>query len=110
MSDNQRIRYDVFSIREYIQDRQIRYKWIKMGYAFQNTDGSHNINLWALPLPDPKTGMVKLHMRLPLPQEVQAQAPFSSQQQEALPSDDIVDTSNIEIPIDPIHGAKLEDL
>jgi hypothetical protein len=60
-------RFDVLTTAEYVQDKQIKTYWTKVGSAFENADGSFNLSLRALPLTDPKTGTAKLHMRLPLP-------------------------------------------
>lgn len=57
--------YDVFTISEFVQDRQVKTAWTKVGIAFVNQDGSFNIRLRALPITDLKTGTANLHMRLP---------------------------------------------
>ena len=62
-------RFDVFTIREYEYQKQIKSQWSKLGVAFENSDGSWNLRLHALPLPDPKTGLAHLHMRPPRPKE-----------------------------------------
>lgn len=61
-------RFEVFSIREYTQERQIKTHWTKVGAAFENADGSWNLRLHVLPLTNPKTGLAELHMREPRPQ------------------------------------------
>lgn len=60
-------RFEVFTIRDYMQDRQQKSQWTKVGVAFENNDGSWNLRLHALPLTDPKTGLAHLHMRPPQP-------------------------------------------
>lgn len=67
-------RFEVFTIREYTQERQIKTHWTKIGAAFENSDGSWNLRLHALPLANPKTGLADLHMREPRPQPVQGHA------------------------------------
>ena len=62
-------RFDVFTIREYEYQKKIKSQWSKLGVAFENSDGSWNLRLHALPLPDPKTGLAHLHMRPPRPKE-----------------------------------------
>ena len=64
-------RFDVFTIREYTQDKQIKTQWTRVGVAFENSDGSWNLRLHALPLANPKTGLAELHMREPRPKEEQ---------------------------------------
>lgn len=64
MSEGQAMYYDVFSIHEYVQDKQVKTAWTRLGAAFTNRDGSFNLRLRALPLTDPKTGTANLHMRL----------------------------------------------
>ena len=66
-------RFDVFTIREYEYQKQIKSQWSKLGVAFENSDGSWNLRLHALPLPDPKTGLAHLHMRPPRPREQDSQ-------------------------------------
>lgn len=63
--------YEVFTIREYIQDRQQKSQWTRVGVAFENKDGSYNIRLHALPVTNPKSGFAELHMRLPRTKEEQ---------------------------------------
>lgn len=62
-------RFEVFSIREYVHDKQLKTQWARVGVAFENQDGSWNLRLHALPLTNPKTGLADLHMRLPRPKE-----------------------------------------
>lgn len=61
--------FEVFTINEFVQDRQVKNAWMKIGVAFPNQDGSFNIKLRALPITDLKTGTANLHMRLPRPKE-----------------------------------------
>lgn len=72
--------YEVFTIREYIADRQQRSQWTKVGVAFENKDGSFNIRLHALPVTNLKSGLAELHMRLPRPREEQADGETASGQ------------------------------
>lgn len=70
MSTNENTRrFEVFTIREYMQDKQQKSQWTKIGVAFENQDGSWNLRLHALPLANPKTGLAELHMRAPRPKE-----------------------------------------
>lgn len=62
-------RFEVFFIHEYVQGNQIKKNWLKTGMGFENSDGSFNIRLNALPLTNPKSGVAELHMRLPKPVE-----------------------------------------
>ena len=87
--------YEVFSITEYSKDGEIRAAWLRVGAAFKNRDDSFNLLLRALPLPDPKTGMARLHMRLPQPKPGAA-------------TEDDGDSFYLEI--DPLMGAPLEKL
>ena len=84
--------YEVFSITEYSKDGETRAAWLRMGAAFQNKDGSFNLLLRAFPLPDPKTGMARLHMRLPKT------------------SAETEDDDSFYLEIDPLMGAPLEAL
>jgi len=87
--------YAVFSITEYTRAGETRCAWLRVGAAFRNRDGSFNLLLRALPLPDPKTGVVRLHMRLPQPKTgVAAQD----------------DDDSFYLEIDPMMGAPLEAL
>lgn len=85
--------YGVFIINEYIRDGEPRTQWLRIGAAFKNRDDSFNLILRALPLPDPKTGVARLHMRLPLPKP------------ETQDDDD-----SFYLEIDPLMGAPLEKL
>ena len=87
--------YEVFSITEYSKDGETRSAWLRVGAAFKNKDDSFNLLLRALPLPDPKTGMARLHMRLPLPKN-------------GAEADD--DSAGFYLEIDPMMGAPLEKL
>ena len=86
--------YNVFTVRKYSKDGQTRSHWLRIGSGFQNRDGSFNLSLRALPLPDPKSGMVNLHMRLPKPKDI------PEQDEEA----------GFYTEIDPLMGIPLEDL
>lgn len=67
MSDQeQKNRMDVFSIREYRIGNEMKKRWLKVGMAFENRDGSGNLLLEASPLPSRESGLVELHMRPPL--------------------------------------------
>ncbi|WP_300802444.1 hypothetical protein [uncultured Desulfovibrio sp.] len=65
----QRERFDVFQIRDYRVGREIRTQWTRLGAGWVNRDGSYNIQLHALPLPDPESGLAKLHMRKYVPRD-----------------------------------------
>ncbi len=56
----------VYSIREYKKNDETKTKWLRVGAGFVNSDGSYNIRLNALPLMNPATGTVDLHMRYPI--------------------------------------------
>lgn len=58
---------EVYSIREYTQDKQLKNHWTRLGVAFENKDGSWNLRLHALPVTNPKSGLAELHMREPRP-------------------------------------------
>ena len=70
MSNQEAVRrFDVFTIRDYMQDRQQKSQWTRIGVVFENQDGSWNLRLHALPLTDSKSGLAHLHMRPPRPKE-----------------------------------------
>ena len=74
MSNQEAVRrFDVFTIRDYMQDRQQKSQWTRIGVAFENQDGSWNLRLHALPLTDSKSGLAHLHMRPPRPREQDSQ-------------------------------------
>lgn len=85
--------YGVFMINGYVKDGEVRAQWLRIGVAFQNSDGSYNLLLRALPLPDPKTGAVRLHMRQPQPKSGEKE-----------------DDDSFYLEIDPLLGAPLEAL
>ncbi len=85
--------YVVFSITEYTRDGETRAAWLRVGAAFKNKDDSFNLLLRALPLPDPKTGVARLHIRLPK---------TGAEAQE--------DDDSFYLEIDPLMGAPLEKL
>ena len=87
--------YEVFSITEYAKDGEIKSAWLRVGVAFKNKDDSFNLLLRALPLPDPRTGIARLHMRLPLPKT-------------GAETEDDGDSFYLEI--DPLMGAPVEAL
>ncbi len=87
--------YEVFSITEYIRDGEIKSAWLRVGAAFKNKDDSFNLLLRALPLPDPKTGIARLHVRMPQPKT-------------GAETEDDGDSFYLEI--DPMMGAPLEAL
>ncbi|HJB66287.1 MAG TPA: hypothetical protein H9768_08405 [Candidatus Mailhella merdavium] len=66
MSDQEKNRMDVFSIREYRIGNEMKKRWFKVGTAFENRDGSWNIRLEACPLQSRESGLIELHMRPPL--------------------------------------------
>ena len=83
--------YEVYSITEYQKDGETKHAWLRVGAAFKNRDDSINLVLRALPLPDPKTGTARLHMRLPKAGVEEADDDFY-------------------LDIDPVMGAPLEAL
>ena len=85
--------YGVFIINEYTRDGETKAQWLRIGAAFQNSDGSFNLLLRALPLSDPKTGVARLHLRLPQPK-----------------TDAEDDGDSFYLEIDPLMGAPLEAL
>ena len=85
--------YGVFIINEYTRGGETRAQWLRVGAGFQNGDGSFNLLMRALPLPDPKTGMARLHMRLPQPK-----------------TETEDDGDSFYLEIDPLMGAPLEAL
>ena len=91
--------YGVYSIRHYSKDGQKKNDWLRIGAGFQNRDGSFNILLRALPIPDSKGGIVSLHMRLPKPKtDVRAE------------DVQVDEEEGFYIEIDPLNGIDLEDL
>ncbi len=61
---------EVFHIRNYTHNNEPKSHWTRIGTAFQNEkDGSYNVLLDLLPLPEPQSGKIKLHMRLPRPKD-----------------------------------------
>lgn len=62
-------RFDVFNIREFISNKEVKQSWTRVGTAFENRDGSLNVRLHLLPLPNPKSGYAELHIREPRPIE-----------------------------------------
>lgn len=89
--------YDLFTTHEYIQDKQVKTSWIRIGSAFPNRDGSYNLRLRALPLTDVKTGTANIHMRL------HEDKPTGENSVEGA-------TTSTYLPIDPVSGAPIEDL
>lgn len=83
--------YTVYSITAYHREGEVKRAWLRVGAAFINKDGSFNPLLRALPLSDPRTGLAKLHMRLPK-------------------ADAENDDDSFYLEIDPIMGAPLEAL
>ena len=65
----ERRRFEVFTVHEYISGKQIKKNWLRLGAGFENSDGSFNLRLNALPLTNPKSGVAELHMRLLKPVE-----------------------------------------
>lgn len=86
--------YGVYTIRRYSKNGQNRNHWLRIGSGFQNKDGSFNIRLRALPIPDQRSGTASLHMRLPKEKLV-----ASRDEEEGFYAE-----------IDPVYGIPLEDL
>ncbi|MFO0601053.1 MAG: hypothetical protein U0228_37435 [Myxococcaceae bacterium] len=61
-------RYQVFSIKEVIENENKKSIWVKAGSAWANRDGSMNVYLDVLPLDG------KLHVREPMPEQRQSSA------------------------------------
>lgn len=78
-------RFDVFTIHEYTHERQIKNLWTKIGNSFQNSDGSWNLRLYALPITNPKSGLAELHMREPKPED----APFKQSMEQPVDESEI---------------------
>ena len=94
MNNEQQSPYGVYSITDYEKDGEKKTYWLRLGTAFKNRDDSFNILLKALPLADPKTGIVRLHMRMP-----------KNNAEQATGEDD-----SFYLEIDPLYGAPLEAL
>lgn len=62
-NEQRKERYDVLSVREYRSGQEIKTQWARMGSAWPNRDGSFNLQLFGVPVPDKDTGLIKLHMR-----------------------------------------------
>lgn len=62
-------RFDVFTIREYEYQKQIKSQWIRLGVAFETKNGNIRVRLSATPLPNPKTGLAELFICPPRPRE-----------------------------------------
>lgn len=92
--NNEQTRYGVYSITEYEKDGEKKSYWLRLGTAFRNRDDSFNILLKATPLPDPRTGMARLHMRLPKNKAEQ----------------DTGDDDSFYLEMDPLYGAPVEAL
>ena len=111
----QRERFDVFQIRDYRVGREIRTQWTRLGAAWLNRDGSYNIQLHALPLPDPDSGLAKLHMRKDVPRDDdagrgvvrQASAPMPEQDNASVDYD-LVDTGLPPVDEPPFSTDELE--
>lgn len=101
MSDKSEKRqpYGVYTIRRYSKDGQKKNYWLRIGVGFKNKDGSFNIRLRALPIPDQKDGMASLHMRLPKPKNTKPETEDVEYEEEGF-----------YIEIDPLNGIPLEDL
>ncbi len=91
--------YGVFTVRKYSKDGKTRSHWLRIGTGFQNSDGSFNLRLRALPLPDPQSGLAGLHMRLPRPKP--------DEQENGVPEND---EAGFYAEIEPLNGIPAEDL
>lgn len=97
-TNGQKERYDVLSIREYRSGQEIKTQWARMGSAWPNRDGSFNLQLFAVPVPDKDTGLIKLHMRKYEPREEApggngGNAPAPGPRPAQSVDDDLVDTT-----------------
>jgi hypothetical protein len=73
----------VYAPQEYRTGNTIKTRWIRLGAGFLSKERTgYNIILNALPLPDPRDGRVKLHMRPPFPKEEEAEADKEGRKEE----------------------------
>lgn len=96
-------RYDVLSVREYRSGQEIKTQWSRMGSAWPNRDGSFNLQLFGVPVPDKDTGLIKLHMRKYEPREEApsgngGNAPAPASRPAPPVDDDLVDTTPPDYP------------
>lgn len=102
-TNGQKERYDVLSVREYRSGQEIKTQWARMGSAWPNRDGSFNLQLFAVPVPDKDTGLIKLHMRKYEPREEATggnggNAPSPAPRPAPSVDDDLVDTTPPDYP------------
>ncbi len=86
--------YEVFGISQYGREGKRKSFWLRIGAAFKNRDGSINLLLRALPMPDANSGAALLQLRPPRPDS------------EAIREDEAA----FYLEIDPIMGAPIEEL
>lgn len=96
-------RYGVFSIRKYVKENRQKAYWLRIGTAFPNADGSINVSLGALPLPDPKTGILRMHMRKLKPHSGNVDIDTSD-------GKEVIQPECYYVEIDPIWGLPAEAL
>lgn len=96
-------RFELFTMHEYIQDRQVRTSWLRIGTGWKNRKDEFLIRLNALPVTNPKTGTADLYMRLPRPRE---EAPTGSSVQPKPEDKEDCDYTSI----DPISGIPMDEL
>lgn len=87
--------YEIFSIREYVKEGETKSSWLRIGAGFQNKNETFGLVLQAMPLPDPKSGLLRLYMR-----------PFRPK----AGHDTEHDEEGFYLEIDPLMGAPLEEL
>ena len=62
-------KYAVYSISKCTHNKVKKNLWLRLGTGIPQSDGSFSLCLGVLPLPDPKSGFVRLYMRKLLPHE-----------------------------------------
>ena len=82
--------FSVFTTRNYVENKQIKTHWHRLGTAFKNADGSINLLLWSLPLTDPKTGLARLQLRQTQPKETLEKQDTTPTSVEETPSTDFL--------------------
>ena len=86
--------YEIFSIREYIREGETKSSWLRIGAGFKNRDESFGLVFQAMPLPDPKSGLLRLYMR-----------PFRPEAER----DTAHDEDGFFLEIDPLRDIPLEE-
>lgn len=84
-------KFAVYSISQCVRHGVRKNLWLRLGSGTSMSDGSFSLCLGVMPLPDPKTGFVKLYMR-------KAMAQVENENLEA----------NLNVELDPVFGIPLE--